>query len=179
MNTSTKVKHERISVIGCPGAGKTTFARELAEITKLPLCHLDLIYHDQTHEYKTNKKSWRERVLTETKRRQWIMDGNYKSTFDIRLPESDMIIFLDYPTHLSIMRAIKRRFQFRKKVRTDMPSTWKESLGKDFFMFILNFNHKIAPQIRSQLQSYKDKEVVILKSPHLAEVHLSTIRTKQ
>ena len=42
---------QKIIVIGCSGAGKSTFARALAEKTGLPLCHLDLIWHraDKTH----------------------------------------------------------------------------------------------------------------------------------
>lgn len=166
---------KRVSVIGCPGAGKTTFSRELSNSTRLPLIHLDLIYYDQAHSYQTDKDSWRSRVLNETKKKQWIIDGNYKSTFDIRLPESDTIIFLDYPTYVSIWRAIKRRIHFHKKVREDMPLTWKESLGWDFFVFILKFNHSIAPHIRQSLKSYTGKDIVVLRSHNQAEKYLTEL----
>ena len=41
----------RVMVIGCPGSGKSTFSKKLAEITGLKLFHLDMIYHkaDRTH----------------------------------------------------------------------------------------------------------------------------------
>ena len=165
----------RISVIGCPGAGKTTFSQELAHITRLPLTHLDLIYHDQAYSYQTDRDSWRTRVRKETAKKQWIIDGNYKSTFDIRLPVSDMIIFLDYPTHLSIVRAIKRRIEYRKAVRVDMPPTWKEQLGWKFFMHILKFNHSIAPQIRKQLNEYPGAKVEVLKNPRHANEFLESL----
>lgn len=32
---------KRILVIGSPGSGKSTFSRKLAEITEIPLVHLD------------------------------------------------------------------------------------------------------------------------------------------
>ncbi len=163
---------KRVSVIGCPGTGKTTFSRELAHAKGLPLIHLDLMYHDQSRSYQTDEDSWRSRVLSETKKKQWIIDGNYKSTFDIRLPKSDTIIFLDYPTYLSIWRVIKRRVHFRKKAREDMPPTWKERFEWDFFVFILKFNHSIAPHMRQLLKSYTDKDVIILQNPRHAKKYL-------
>ena len=38
----------RIHIIGAPGSGKTTYARRLAAARKLPLCHLDEIFHDNS-----------------------------------------------------------------------------------------------------------------------------------
>lgn len=167
---------KRVSVIGCPGSGKTSFSREIEVATGLPLIHLDMMYHDQSYSYQTDTSSWRSRVLGETKKKSWIIDGNYKSTFDIRLPKSDTIIFLDYPTYLSIWRAIKRRIQFRKKVREDMPPTWKEKLDWNFFLFILKFNHNIAPKIRQLLESYGDKDIVIIRSPRQARAYLALLK---
>lgn len=36
---------KRVLVIGCPGAGKSTFARWLRDATGLPLYYLDRIWH--------------------------------------------------------------------------------------------------------------------------------------
>ena len=42
---------EKALIIGCPGAGKSRFARALHQVSGLPLYHLDLIWHlpDRTH----------------------------------------------------------------------------------------------------------------------------------
>ncbi len=36
---------KKVLVIGCPGAGKSTFARKLAKRTSLPLHYLDMLRH--------------------------------------------------------------------------------------------------------------------------------------
>ena len=36
---------KKIIIIGCPGSGKSTFARKLSDITNIPLYHLDMIWH--------------------------------------------------------------------------------------------------------------------------------------
>ena len=36
---------KKVIVIGCPGAGKSTFARRLRDLTGLPLFYLDRIWH--------------------------------------------------------------------------------------------------------------------------------------
>lgn len=35
----------KVIVIGSPGAGKSTFSRQLHRLTGLPLYHLDLLWH--------------------------------------------------------------------------------------------------------------------------------------
>ena len=42
---------QKILVIGCSGAGKSTFARRLRDSTGLPLYYLDRLWHkpDRTH----------------------------------------------------------------------------------------------------------------------------------
>ena len=35
----------KVIIIGCPGAGKSTFARILSDKTHLPLYYLDMLWH--------------------------------------------------------------------------------------------------------------------------------------
>ena len=52
---------KKVIVLGCPGAGKSTFARKLRELTGLPLHYLDQIWHkpDRTPSAGRNlTKSW-------------------------------------------------------------------------------------------------------------------------
>lgn len=36
---------QKVIIIGCPGAGKSTFARILSDKTHLPLYYLDMLWH--------------------------------------------------------------------------------------------------------------------------------------
>jgi stage III sporulation protein SpoIIIAA len=36
---------KKMLIIGSPGSGKSTFARKLRDITKLPLYYMDMMYH--------------------------------------------------------------------------------------------------------------------------------------
>ena len=101
----------KVAVIGCPGSGKSTLARSLAETTHLPVIFLDEIYHDPKRwSVDSSKKEteWREYQEEQVRQPQWIIDGNYKCTLEIRIAAADTIIFLDYPRWLCFLRVIKR-----------------------------------------------------------------------
>lgn len=166
---------KRIVIVGSPGVGKTTFARRLASITGLPLTHLDKVYYDQTYAYPTDKDAWRNRVQELTNEPLWIIDGNYKSTFDIRFPAADTIIFLDYPTKLTLTRALKRRIKLHGKVRPDMPSTWKERLDWRFIWFIANYRRKQQPKVLALLKQQTHAQVFHFTSTSSAEAFLDRI----
>jgi len=167
---------KRIAIMGSPGAGKTTFARRLASITGLPLTHLDKVYHDQSYAYATDKEAWRNRVQQLTNESLWIIDGNYKSTFDIRFPAADTIIFLDYPTRLTLARAIKRRIVLHRRVRPDMPSTWKEKLDWQFIRFIASYRKQQQPAVLALLKQQTHAHIFHITSPHEAEALLNRLQ---
>ncbi len=85
---------KRILVIGSGGSGKTTFARRLAERTKLPLIHLDALYWRPGWD-PTPDEEWRAKVAELVNTPAWIMDGNYGGTLNIRLAACDAVVFLD------------------------------------------------------------------------------------
>ena len=116
MNTD---KMERILIIGCPGAGKSTFARRLRNLTGLPLYYLDRIFHraDRTTVTQEEFDAALQQIL---KTDRWIIDGNYLRTLEMRLKECDTVFFLDYPQELCLEGAASRV----GTVREDMP--WVE-----------------------------------------------------
>ena len=87
----------RVLVIGCQGAGKIDrVPPRLARITGLPLIDLDAI-HWRPGWVEPPPREWREIVGAAAAKPEWIMDGNYAGTFDLRVPRADTVIWLDYP----------------------------------------------------------------------------------
>lgn len=84
---------KRVIVIGCPGAGKSTFSRKLAAKTSLPLHYMDMIWH------RPDKSNiGREALVIELNRivdgEEWILDGNYLHTLPLRLEHCDTVFSL-------------------------------------------------------------------------------------
>lgn len=166
---------KRVAVVGSPGTGKTTFSLKLAAKTELPLLHLDRYYHDKNHNYENDREAWIKRVEELTDKSEWIIDGNYRSTFPLRFSRADTIVFLDYPRWRAIRGVYKRRFQYRDKLRSDMPEGWEEKVPLDFFMFVWRFNKKYRPDIINELESKHGKKVIVFRSPKDADRYLKML----
>lgn len=158
----------RIMVIGCPGSGKSTFSKALHEITDIPLYHLDMMYWNADRTT-VDKAVFREKLSGTIQKSQWIIDGNYGSTIELRLQACDTVIFLDYPVDVCL-NGIRER---RGKARTDLP--WIEKSDEEdaeFIEFIKNYNSQSRPEVMALLDKYSDREIYIFKSRNEADEFL-------
>ena len=81
---------QRIMVIGSGGAGKSTFARQLAALTGLPVIHLDRHYWRPRWE-RTPTEEWNGIVQDLAAGAAWIIDGNYTNSLPLRgYPETNV-----------------------------------------------------------------------------------------
>src|SRR5688572_15577903 len=110
---------KRVVVIGSGGAGKSTFSRQLGEITGIQVIHLDNIYW-QPNWVKTPEEEWKGVVAQLLTRDCWIMDGNFGGTRQMRLEACDTAIWLDMPRRICIYRILKRAVAYRGRNRPDM-----------------------------------------------------------
>lgn len=142
---------KKIIVIGSPGAGKSTFARKLQAVTRLPLYYLDLLWHrkDQTNVSATAFDGALEKILATD---EWIIDGNYLRTMERRLAACDTVFLLDYPLDICLAGAQARIGQ----KRVDLP--WVETeFDEEFRQWILNFPTEQLPKIYQLLVKYGEK----------------------
>ena len=109
MNDSFPIVGQRVLVDGMMGAGKSTFARALAETTGLPVTHLDVHYW-QPGWVRPSDDEWRDqqRSLLAARWRGLDHDGNYNETLALRLERADTVIFLGTPWWLCATRAFVR-----------------------------------------------------------------------
>lgn len=162
----------KVIVIGCPGAGKSTFSRKLSKLTNLPLFYLDMIFHkpDKTI---YSREEFDEKLNQIMKYDKWIMDRNYARTLPVRLEQCDTVFWLDYPLEVCL-KGIEMR---RGKPRVDMP--WIETEpDKEFIEFVKNFEKNNNPELKSLLQQAEGKEIHIFKSREMENSYLGELEEK-
>lgn len=161
---------KKVIVIGCPGAGKSEFARRLKNTTQFPLYYLDMLWHKAD---KTNftQDEFDIKLINILKQDKWIIDGNYLRTLEIRLKECDTVFLLDYSLATCLSGANSRI----GKKREDMP--WIETeFDGEFKQWIMNFPVKQLPQIYNLLRKYKQKNINIFKSREDADNYLHLLK---
>ena len=161
---------EKIIVIGCPGAGKSTFARRLREETGLPLYYLDLLWHrpDRTTAGRDEFAAGLREIISGDR---WIIDGNYGRTLEMRIQSCETIFLLDLPVEECMAGAESRI----GKQRVDMP--WIETeFDEEFRQWILDFPKNELPIIYELLDRYKrEKSIYVFHSRADIDDYLSKI----
>ena len=158
---------KKVIVIGCPGSGKSTVSRALHNKTGIPLYHLDMMYWN-ADKTTVEKSLFLERLSSVLEKDEWIIDGNYGSTMELRMAACDTVIFLDYPLDVCL-DGIKER---RGKPRSDMP--WIETEeDAEFIEFIKNYNEQQKPKVLELLEKYSDKNIIIFKSREQSDAFLN------
>ena len=161
----------KVIVIGCPGAGKSTFARALRDVTGIPLYYLDLLWHkpDRTN---IPKEVFDAQVQALVRKDRWIIDGNYRRTLEMRLKACDTVFLMDVPLEICLSGA---RARIGTK-REDLP--WVETeFDEEFRQWITDFPEKQLPKIRELLKSYEqEKQIIVFRERSEAEDYLKNLR---
>ena len=154
---------ERVIIIGCGGAGKSTLARQLGEQLKLPVVHLDKLFwrpgwvQVSADEFDTLHRQ-------ELSKEKWIIDGNFNRTIQERIACCDTVIYLDFSRFACLWGVIKRNITNRGKVRPDMGEGCPEQIDFEFLKWVWTFNHNKRDHYHKMLSQATHAQVIILKN---------------
>ena len=162
---------KKVIVIGCPGAGKSTFARALSEKTQLPVYHLDLFFWNEDKTTVPHPEFLR-RLHQAMREDAWIIDGNYGSTMELRVAACDTVFFLDYPLEVCLAGLQERK----GKSRPDFPFHFPKVEKNDaFYQFVERYAEESRPRVLELLSRYADKTVITFRTRDEASAYLEQL----
>jgi adenylate kinase family enzyme len=160
---------ERVAVVGCIGAGKSTVARALGEILGIEVFHLDGLWW-QPGEYKiTGAASVATHTMTEDEflqleeriaaREAWVIDSGV-ANIEIRLARADTVVFLDLPRWICAWCVLKRH----NRPRPDYPEGVEEGIG--WLWLLLRWIWKTwpterRPSVLSAIEEYREGAALV------------------
>ncbi|WP_426238257.1 AAA family ATPase [Pararhizobium sp. DWP1-1-3] len=156
----------RILVVGCSGGGKSTLSRKLSAKLNLPYISMDRDFFWLPGWVKRPKVEERVLIAASVAQDRWIMDGSGPSTFDLRFPRTDLVIWVRLPRLVCLWGLVCRVASSFGRVRPDVAPGCPEQLpDREFLSYIWNFERRISPVIVNMLDRHApDMPVLTLKS---------------
>lgn len=169
----------RVLVIGSGGAGKSTFARRLADATGLPLIHLDREYW-QPGWRPTPVAAWAARIAELVAQPRWIIDGNFGASLRPRLEACDTVILLSASRWRCLYRVVRRRLVYWGHARPDLDDGCPERLTLEFLLWIWSYPRTSLPRRLEALANLRpdQKGLVLRNNPDIEEFFARSLTSK-
>lgn len=169
---------ERILIIGCGGAGKSTLARQLGEKLHLPVVHLDRLFWKPGW-VETENEVFDACVRKELKKHRWIIDGNYNRTLPERVKYCDTVIYLDFSRFACLRGVCKRVLTTYGKVRLDMGDGCPERFDWEFLRWIWHFNKEKREKYYRILNELQGVQTIVLKNRRMVKRFLRQLEEQE
>ena len=153
---------KRVVIVGRGASGKSTLARRLGEITRLPVIELDKIFW-QSGPAPTPRDQW---IVVQQKLVAgdgWILDGDLGpyDAIEVRLRAADKIIFLDFSLWRCAWRAMRRS---RERA--------------DFWWWLLAYRFQSRPILEKAIANYApNAHVDVLRDPEAVRRFMANLTT--
>ncbi len=156
---------KRVLVVGCSGGGKSTLSLKISE-------YFDLEYFSYDRDirwlpgWQVRDREEQRQIVTDLVRRdRWVMDGTTVSTFDLRLPRADLLIWVRVPRRVALGGVARRVLANYGRVRIDMAEGCPEQLpDREFLTFIWTFETRVAPRLVSAIDRFGPNVPVVTHS---------------
>lgn len=153
-------------IIGGPGSGKSTLAVKMGAVLDLPVFHMDREMFWLSGWVERSKDDQLRQVERIVARDSWVFEGNNSRTFRLREDRAQMLIWLDVPLWLRLVRVVRREVFQRGTPRPDMADGCPERLTMlpEFLWFIL-----------STARDSRRKQSAFFEATRLSRHHLRSV----
>lgn len=170
----------RIQVVGTSCSGKSTFARQLSQILKIPYVELDALHWGPNWQ-ESEPDLFQARVAKATEGESWIVDGSYgRKVGTVLSSQRNYIIWIDLGLPRILIRFFKRSIT-RSMTKELLWGGCRETLKNSIFqkdsllMWILQNHHPSRVKYFALLENPPPSVTIIrLKSPHEVENFLAS-----
>ena len=152
---------ERIIIIGCGGAGKSTLARQLGEKLDIPVVHLDKLFWKPGW-VQVSQEEFDALHTRELAKAKWIMDGNFNRTMPQRIARCDTVVYLDFSRFACLLGVLKRVLTTYGTVRPDMGEGCPERIDFEFLKWVWNYNKDKRERNYRLLNEAEHAETIVL-----------------
>jgi adenylate kinase family enzyme len=158
-----------VVVKGTSGAGKSTFAAELAQRLGVAYVELDALHHGPNWTEPTAAEFRRhiDAVLTAASA-GWVVDGNYDTKLgETVLAAADAIVWLDLPLRVKFPRLWRRtlhRIRNNVELWNGNRETWRDQFASRDSIFVWTIRSHVEHRRQWPAQFGRDPRLVRLRS---------------
>lgn len=172
----TLAQANRVLVIGCSGGGKSTFSQKIAALFGLEYQSIDRDVRWLPGWKERDRQEQRTIIKALVERDRWVMDGSGASTFDLRLPDTDLICWIRVPRRVALLGVARRVWRYHGSVRSDMAPGCPEPFpNMDFLSYIWNFEKKYVPVFVHSIDLCGPNVPVVMLRSHRQMDHLLSL----
>ncbi|WP_113000488.1 AAA family ATPase [Rhizobium sp. Root1203] len=165
-------RSNRILVIGCSGGGKTTLSKQIGERLDVRHISMDREFYWLPGWVKRPKGEERDMIAAAVVTERWLMDGTGSSTFDLRLPRTEFVLWVRLPRWRCVLGVTRRWLRWRGRPRPEMAAGCPEKLDLEFLSFIWNFERRFVPLIVDGIDRFAPDVPVLQLKSHQEMRHL-------
>ena len=170
----------RVSVVGAPGSGKTTFGAALADRLGVPFVEMDALFWGPNWSKATDDE-FADRVGEAAAGEAWVIDGNYSRIQRLVWSRADTVVWLDFSFPRTFRQLLSRTVD---RVRSQRPmwhgnrESWRQTFSRDS---ILWWQLKTFRTVRARYQRrfadprWEHLEIAHFRKPRQAKAWLESV----